>query len=253
MFDEDLFEIRYDARLSKQSRTIAPIATVNTPEADASSKPVTKAEKADTRPKSVKILLEILSWFAWIAGALILALFINNAIIVNAVVISGSMEGTIQTNDRVLGLRTAYWFSSPRRFDVIVFNDPNFPDSTEPPLFTRMTRFATNIFRSSENRITTQDPFVKRIVGLPGETVQIINGIVYINGEPLEGDNFYSGITSAGIAAQQIFIPEGYFFVLGDNRSNSQDSRNWGLLNRREIIGRIYFSVWPNFNGMGSR
>jgi len=252
MFDEELFDIKYDAELNKKnSATNTEAAEINT---STDSEVALEAEKVKTKLTPVKVLLEILSWMAWIGGALLLALFINNAIIVNAVVISGSMENTISTNDRVFGLRTAYWFGSPSRFDVIVFNDPNFPDSAEPPLLTRMTRFVTNIFRSSDRRIHSQDPFVKRIIGLPGETVQIIEGVVHINGVPLEGDNFYNGlISSAGLAAHPLVIPEGHFFVLGDNRSNSQDSRNWGVLCRNEIIGRIYFAIWPNFNGMGGR
>jgi len=199
------------------------------------------------------IVCEILSWVMWIGGAVLLALLINNSIIVNAQVISGSMEQTIMTGDRVFGMRTSYWFGSPSRFDVIVFNNPTVGPEYHPGAIRRMTVFVTNIFRRQANMVVYPDPYVKRIIGMPGERLEIRNGRIYIDGYFLEGDVFARGVP-AYINFNEVEIPEGHFFVLGDNRGQSSDSRHWGFLAEEEIIGRIRFTFrWdrgPRFNTM---
>ena len=208
------------------------------------------AEQQAKKPITPKVVIrEIASWFAWIAGAVLLAVFISQALIVNARVISGSMENTIMTNDRVVGLRTAYWFSSPSRFDVVVFNNPTVDDNfNHPGVIRRMTVFVTNPLRRQHNRVIFPEPYVKRVIGLPGETVEIRGGYVYINGARLEGDVFARGPGSRMGDHPPVVVPEGHFFVLGDNRNNSSDSRNWGMLERGEIIGRINFGIRPGLN-----
>ena len=128
---------------------------VETPEVEA------EASEEQESTKS-KVWAEVFSWIKIIVIALVIALIINNFIIINANVPSGSMENTIMTGDRMIGLRTAYWFSSPKRGQVVIFK---FPDNEE-------------------------ETFVKRIIGLPGETVHIKNGKVYINNskKPLKED-----------------------------------------------------------------
>jgi len=199
-----------------------------------------------------KVLKEIGSWVAWIGGGLLLALFINNAIIVNAQVISGSMENTIMTGDRVFGLRTSYWFREPRRFDVIVFENPRVGTVYEETgTFRQTVIFVTNVFRREQNRIILPEPYVKRIIGLPGETIEIRAGYIYIDNERLEEDIYarepmFSGRDTFG----PVTIADGYYFVLGDNRNFSSDSRGWGVLSGDDIIGKIHFSIFPNFNRM---
>lgn len=156
----------------------------------------------------------------WIAGAVVLAFIVNNTIIVNAKVISGSMEATIMTGDRVLGNRLSYLFSDPQRLDVIVHLWPDDPE---------------------------EKPFVKRIIGMPGETVLIVGGLVYINESLIPLDEAYLPETMVGSYGPFV-VPDGAFFVLGDNRNNSKDSRDWqnSFVPRDYILGRVIFRIFPS-------
>lgn len=86
---------------------------------------------------------------------------------------------------------------------------------------------------------------IKRVIALPGETIQIIDGIIYINGEVLEENYGSEKIENPGIAILPITLNENEYFVLGDNRNNSSDSRNIGLITRDEIIGKVVIRLWP--------
>lgn len=169
-------------------------------------------------PRSKAIIKEIVSWIFWLGGALLVALILNNTIIVNAEVVSGSMEKTIMTNDRVLGLRIAYLFGEPERLDVVVFKNPIEKDG---------------------------DPYVKRIIGLPGETIEIINGKVYIDESdtPLDESSYlYEEMRGS---AGPFKVEENCYFMMGDNRNFSKDSREWGLMKREDILGKIYIDFYP--------
>lgn len=169
-------------------------------------------EKPDT-------LKEVISWIKVVLAAVAISLFINYVVIVNAAVPSGSMRETIPEPSRLVAFRLAYLFSSPQRFDVIVFR---FPDN-ESVLH------------------------VKRIIGMPGEQVDIIDGQVFINGsaEPLD-DSFLLETPNPG-RNQQFFVPEGHFFMMGDNRNDSHDSRTWinSFLPEGNILGRAVFTYFP--------
>jgi len=165
-----------------------------------------------------KTVKEILSWFSYIAGAVVLGLLLNNFVLAAAVVDSASMENTIMTNSRVMGLRVAYVFNDPERFDIILFESPFEYEPT---------------------------PFVKRIIGLPNETINIVGGKVFIDGahEPLyEPYLIFEPQGNFG----PFIVPEGEFFVMGDNRNISNDSRHWGFVPRGDIIGRLYFEFFPS-------
>ncbi len=159
---------------------------------------------------------EILEWIVTIAAAVLVALFINNFIIVNATVPTSSMEKTIMTNDRVIGLRLAYKSSDPERGDIIIFK---FPDK-ESVLY------------------------IKRIIGMPGETVEVHDGGVYIDGSLL--DEPYLNVTTEGDFGPYK-VPEGHYFMMGDNRNNSADSRFWKntYLDREKIVGKAIVRYWP--------
>ena len=135
------------------------------------------------------------------------------------VVIGHSMEPTLQDSDNLITDKITYRFRDPKRFDIIVF-----------PF--------------KDNRATL---LIKRIVGMPGETVQVIDGNVYVNGYVLE-DNYGNAVmTDPGLAADPVVLKEDEYFVLGDNRNNSTDSRfeSVGNIHRSEIIGRAWLRVWP--------
>ncbi|MCL2397400.1 MAG: signal peptidase I [Defluviitaleaceae bacterium] len=163
-----------------------------------------------------KILRETSVWAFWAAFGIALSLLLNSHVLVNAHVLTGSMEGTIMAQNRVFGLRTSYIFSQPSRGDIIVFHSP-LPD--EFP-----------------------QPFIKRIIALPGEEIAITGGIVHIDGTPLT-ESYVQ--TTARRDFAPTTIPCGHVFVMGDNRNRSRDSREWGTICKTDIIGRIYVEFSP--------
>lgn len=166
------------------------------------------------------IMKNILEWVRAIAAAFVIALLLNNAIIAHAKVISSSMESTIMTNSRVMGSRLSYIIDEPERFDIILFK---FPDDE------------------------TSLPFVKRIIGLPNEKVEIIDGKVYIDDsdDPLD-DSFIKEDTRGNYGP--FIVPENSYFVLGDNRNDSWDSKNWTnkFVSKDKILGKILVEYFPN-------
>ena len=164
---------------------------------------------------------EIMSWILTIAIAVALALFLNNFVIINARIPSGSMENTIMTGDRLIGLRLAYKNSDPQRGDIIIFKFPD--DETQK--------------------------YVKRVIGLPGETVTIKDAKVYIDGELLEEDYLKEDwVVSTGPYTFE--VPEGSYFVMGDNRNDSWDARFWTntYVTEDKILGKAIFRYWPFTN-----
>ncbi len=134
--------------------------------------------------------------------------------------VSGSsMESTLSHGDNLIVDKLTYRFSTPKRFDIIVFP-----------------------FRYEENVY-----YIKRIIGLPGETIQIKDGQIYVDGEILEESYGREVMKSAGLAADPITLGDDEYFVLGDNRNDSTDSRdpNVRLIHKDEIIGRAWIRIWP--------
>lgn len=173
--------------------------------------------QADTEEKT-SVGKELFQWVLVIIGAVILAFLIDTFVIVNAQIPSGSMENTIMTGDRVFGNRLAYKFSDPKRFDIIIFKYPD-----------------------DESQL-----FIKRIIGLPGETVEIHDGNIYINGSdtPLEDVDIKEPMEGS---FGPYTVPEGCYFVMGDNRNNSRDSRYWEntFVSEDEILGKAVLRYWP--------
>lgn len=172
------------------------------------------------RQKEESTIKEVLSWVITIALAVVAALFIKNYVIINANIPSGSMENTIMTGDRLFGNRLAYNGKDPSRGDIVIFK---YPDNEE------------------EN-------YVKRVIGLPGETVEIRDAQIFINGseEPLKEDYLKEEWTVA--AGPYYFeVPEDCYLVLGDNRNNSWDARYWEntYVAKEKILGKAVFRYYP--------
>ena len=164
----------------------------------------------------------VLDWVIVIAVALAVALIINFFIIVNSTVPTGSMETTIMSGSRMLGFRVAYLFGEPKRGDIIIFRYPD-----DPSQF-----------------------FVKRVIGLPGETVEIIKGVTYINGKELEEDYINPDYHLMDLENENYGpyeVPEDSYFMMGDNRGNSKDSRRWvnTYVHKDAIIGKAWLCYWP--------
>ena len=156
-----------------------------------------------------------------LAIATVLALFIVFFVIDNAAVSSGSMEDTIMTGERVICNRLAFMFSDPQRFDVVLFE---LPHDGEPVAY------------------------VKRVIGLPGERVEIIGGQVFINSGDLPLDDSFTREPARGHFGP-FYVPEGHYFVLGDNRNSSSDSKSWEepFVPRDAFMGRAIFTYYPRF------
>jgi len=161
---------------------------------------------------------ELISWLQIIVCAVVIAFALNTFIIANSRVPSASMENTIMTHDRVIGSRLTYrFFGDPERGDVIIFKWPD----NEKVLF------------------------VKRIIGLPGETVTISDGKVYVNGTLLEEPYIREAMYPE--PEMSFTVPDDAYFCMGDNRNESMDARYWQntWVYRNKIIAKVYFRYWP--------
>lgn len=174
------------------------------------------------KPKG--ILKELLGWIVYIAIIIGLTWVIITFVGQRTRVSGHSMEATLQDGDNLIVDKLSYHFREPERFEIIVFP-----------------------YRHKENTY-----YIKRIIGLPGETVQVKGGYVYINGEMLDENYGLETMNDAGIASEPIELGEDEYFVLGDNRNHSSDSRDpsVGVLHRDELIGRAWVRIWP-FKSVG--
>lgn len=164
---------------------------------------------------------EVLSYIEIFVVAFVIAYILTHFFIINCKVPTGSMLDTIQLTDRIIGNRLAYINSNPQRGDIVIFP---FPDN--------------------EKKI-----YIKRVLGLPGETIEVRGGRVYINGsdtpieEPYLKDEYLVGSRDFG----PYTIPEGCYFMLGDHRNNSADSRVWNntCVKKEKILGKALFIYFP--------
>jgi signal peptidase I len=177
-------------------------------------------EKEDKGPIIKKVIISLLIWFIEIAAVVALAYYITHYALEKTLMSGQSMESTLKDQDNILINKFAYVFSEPKRFDVIVF-------------------------KQSDKEHSYLN--IKRVIGLPGETVRIIDGKVYIDDSVLKEPVKTEAITNAGLAEEEIKLDENEFFVLGDNRNNSEDSRfaNIGNIVTGDIIGK----AWIRENG----
>ncbi|MBU5459719.1 signal peptidase I [Anaerostipes sp. MSJ-23] len=177
-------------------------------------------KEAKKEQKKTSWKKEAFSWVLCIVITILITEFITNFVIINANIPSGSMENTIMTNDKLIALRTSYWFNDPKRGDIIIFKYP-------------------------ENE---KEWYIKRVIALPGETVQVKDGKVYINHskkplnepyikeEPVDDFGPYT-------------VPKNGYFVMGDNRNCSSDAREWKVhyVSRDEILGKAWLRYYPSF------
>lgn len=162
---------------------------------------------------------EVWEWVKIIVSAALIAFVLNTFIIANSEVPSGSMENTIMTGDRVIGSRLTYRFDDPERGDIAIFR---FPDNEK-------------IF------------YVKRIIGLPGETVDIVDGKVYIDGAETPLEEPYLREPMIPEQPMHFEVPEDCYFMMGDNRNYSSDARRWKntYVKRDKIIAKVLFRYFP--------
>ena len=207
----------------------------NFEEQDKNSFPENKDSGSDNLDRKKRIMNEVWEYVKMIITVVLVVLFVDGVILINAKIPSASMETTVMTGDRIFGIRLAYginWnifgkkisikYKEPERYDIVIFH---YPDNEK-------------------------ELYIKRIIGLPGETVDIREGKVYVSkdGGPEEmlDDSFVNARLYTGDNGP-FEVPEDCYFMLGDNRSNSKDSRYWTNKYVRfdQIVARALFRYFP--------
>ena len=164
------------------------------------------------------IMEELWEYIKMIIFVVVVVFIVNNVLLINAKIPSESMEDTIMTGDRIFGNRLAYINKDPQRFDIVIFKYPD--DETQL--------------------------FIKRVIGLPGETVEIRDGKVYIDGAETPLDDSFTPEPPQGNWGPEV-VPEGSYFMLGDNRNYSKDSRFWNnpYVAEDKILGKAVLRYFP--------
>lgn len=142
--------------------------------------------------------------------AFIIITFIGQVTVVQG----ASMESTLHNKERLIANKIGYRFESPKQGEIIIFR---------PPLDTKRN-------------------YIKRVIGIPGDKVKIVNGKVYVNDQELE-ESYVTNRSYENLPTTT--VPEGSYFVLGDNRPNSSDSRYWGFVPRKNVVGKAWVVFWP--------
>lgn len=174
-------------------------------------------------------LRNALEWVAVIVGAVVIALLVRNFVVQSFQIPSGSMHSTLIEGDRVLVNRLSYRLHDINRGDVIVFSRPeSAPAGPGEP-----------------------EDLIKRVIALPGETIEARDGKVYVDGEAINEPYLDSGTTTTNLD-EPVKVPEGEVFVMGDNRGNSSDSRFIGTIPEDSVVGRAFAIIWPlsRFSGL---
>ena len=166
-----------------------------------------------------EIIKELAGWLLYIVLIIALTWIVVTFVGQRTEVSGSSMETTLSDKDQLIVDKMTYRFRDPKRYDIVVF-PYQYQDNTY---------------------------YIKRIIGLPGETVQILSGMVYIDGMRLDEHYGNELMENPGIAEEPLTLGEDEYFVLGDNRNNSSDSRasDVGLIHRKDLIGRAWIRVWP--------
>ena len=175
-----------------------------------------------TAPTARRFLTRgVVEWVIVIVVALVAALLVKTFVLQTFFIPSASMEPTLAIGDRVFVNKLSYDFHGVRRGDIVVF--------TLPP---------------GESAGPDINDLIKRVIGLPGETIQSVGNEIYINGKPLKEPWLPAG-TLLGPPVPRQVVPAGRYFLMGDNRSNSRDSRYFQAVPESLIVGRAFITIWP--------
>lgn len=176
-------------------------------------------EKLEARLEDRKVR-KILNWVFQIMVTLIFGVLVGISMFQSVTMQESAMEPTLQVGERFFINRAVYKVSSPKRDDIIVYKTSGSDDAAL---------------------------HIGRVIGLPGETVQISNGNILINGAVYNENKDFPEISNAGLASDGVSLESGEYFILGDNRNNSEDSRygDIGDINKKYIVGKVWFAISP--------
>jgi signal peptidase I len=180
-----------------------------------------------------------------IVVALIIAVLIKTFAFQAFYIPSGSMEDTLQINDRVMVSKLSYVIGDVDNGDVIVFDDPRGARGPQESIVGALFR---NLAESIGLR-TPQSEFIKRVIAVEGQTVHITDNVVFVDGLPIDEPYLAPGTRMPEF--EEITVPQGEVFVMGDNRANSTDSRAFGTIPAEDIVGRAFVVIWPVSNWSG--
>ena len=186
-----------------------------------------------------KILREFRSIGITVVGSILILSVINTKVFAMAKVQQKSMEDTLHNNEKLVVDKLSYNFNDPKRGDIIIF----LKDEEKGSILEEGYRYIKEII--SLNNITdNRIRYVKRVIGIPGDEINIKSGAVYVNGEKLE-ESYIKGETYGRDIDFPLIVGENELFVLGDNREVSQDSRDFGTIKVNQVEGRVAFRVSP--------
>lgn len=180
-----------------------------------------EAKEGQNPPAKKRYLKDVVSWILYVAFLVAMVYLVNTFVTQRTMVSGNSMYPYLHDGDQLMMDKISYRFKDPERFDIVVLR---VDDGTKKG-----------------------ELYIKRIIGLPGESVQITDGKIYINGEQLEETYGEEEIQNGGRAVEGVTLGEDEYFVLGDNRNNSDDSRydTVGNLKRERIVGKAFVRLWP--------
>ncbi len=252
-----------------------PSRDANAPSQDSDRKDLKKQEK-----KPAGVLAELIDWVKVIAVAAVLAFFLNNFIIANSTIPTGSMQDTIMAGARVFGSRLTYTFGEVKRGDIAIFVYGY--TCKECGQTYRETDQGVCPYCGREDKKNSVIYYVKRVIGMPGDHIEIRQtgtadasefhniqigqnpdgssmqvpvGTVYVNGEAIAETYLPEPMIVDGnqFPEVDVTVPEGSYYMLGDNRNNSMDARYWGdynMVSRDKMVAKVYVKYWP-LNDMG--
>jgi len=180
---------------------------------------VTPRPPDDELDKSRSTLRSVVEWVVIVAGAVLVAIVIRTFVLQAFYIPSSSMEPTLKIDDKVLVNKLSYKFHDINRGDIVVFERP--PGETDPKI----------------------KDLIKRVIGLPGDSIEAHDGHVFVDGRRLNEPYLPAGIQIKPLARQ--VVPGNSIFVMGDNRPSSKDSTVFGPISKNLVVGRAFLRVWP--------
>lgn len=227
----------FEPALSSATPDVPPPGYVRGGEPGTADAPDSGVKGERVRRNARGIVLETL--FLFLIAALV-ALLVQSFVIKAFMIPSSSMSPTLQIGDRVMVEKLTYYFRKPRRGDIVVFRyPPRQPGAmnTARWYYWPFEQIAETL-RLAHRGVT---PYVKRVVATGGETVELKKGKLYIDGKMVEEDY----VTDESSDYGPMVVPEDGLFMMGDNRLNSRDSRFWGTVPLRSVIGKVFLIWWP--------